>query len=60
LLQIKSKHRSGLNVEDDLRCALSSTSPRFKKLAAESQAQFPIRRVLTSALLHFQFLEDYS
>jgi hypothetical protein len=34
LLQIKTKHRSRLNVEDDLRCALSSTSPRFKKLAA--------------------------
>jgi hypothetical protein len=39
LLQIKTKYRSGLNVEDDLRCALSSTSPRFKKLAAEKQAQ---------------------
>jgi hypothetical protein len=34
LLQIKTKHRSRLYVEDDLRCALSSTSPRFKKLAA--------------------------
>jgi hypothetical protein len=32
LLQIKNKHRSRLNVEDDLRCALSSTSPRIKKL----------------------------
>jgi hypothetical protein len=34
LLQIKTEHRSRLNVEYDLRCALSSTSPRFKKLAA--------------------------
>jgi hypothetical protein len=38
LLQIKTKHRSRLNVEDDLRRSLSSTSPRFKKLAAEKQA----------------------
>jgi hypothetical protein len=39
LLQIKTKHRSRLNVEDDLRCALFSTSPRIGKLAAEKQAQ---------------------
>jgi hypothetical protein len=39
LLQIKTKHRSRLNVEDDLRCALSSTSLRSKKLAAEKQVQ---------------------
>jgi hypothetical protein len=35
LLQIKTKHRNILNVEDDLRCALSSTFPRIKKVAAE-------------------------
>jgi hypothetical protein len=34
LLQMKTKHRSRLNVEDNLRCALSSKSPRIKKLAA--------------------------
>jgi hypothetical protein len=45
LLQIKTKHRSWLNVEDDLRCALSSTSPRIKKLAVEKQAQPSIRWV---------------
>jgi hypothetical protein len=39
LLQIKTKHRSRLNVEDYLRCALSSNSPSIKKLAAEKQAQ---------------------
>jgi hypothetical protein len=39
LLQIKTKHRSRLNVEDYLRCDFSSTSPRIKKLAAEKQAQ---------------------
>jgi hypothetical protein len=39
LLQIKTKHRSRLNVEDDLRCALSSVSTRIKKLAVEKQAQ---------------------
>jgi hypothetical protein len=39
LLQIKTKHRSRLNVEDDLRCALFSTSPRIKKLTAEKRAQ---------------------
>jgi hypothetical protein len=39
LLQIKTKHRSGLNVKDDLRCSLPSTSPRIKKLAVEKQVQ---------------------
>jgi hypothetical protein len=39
LLQIKTKHRSRLNVEDDLRCALSPASPRIKKFAAEEQGQ---------------------
>jgi hypothetical protein len=39
VLQIKTKHRSRLNVEDDLRCALPSTSPRIKKLPVEKQAQ---------------------
>jgi hypothetical protein len=39
LLQIKTKHRNRLHVEDDIRCALSSTSPRIRKLAAEKQAQ---------------------
>jgi hypothetical protein len=39
LLKFKTKHRSRHNVEDDLLCALSSTSPRIKKLAAEKQAE---------------------
>jgi hypothetical protein len=39
LLKIKTKHRSRLNVEYNLRCALSSTSPRIKKLAVKEQAQ---------------------
>jgi hypothetical protein len=39
LLQIKTKHISRLNVEDDLQCALSSASPRIKKFAAEKQRQ---------------------
>jgi hypothetical protein len=39
LLQIKTKYRSRLSVGDDLRSALSSTSPRIKKLAVEKQAQ---------------------
>jgi hypothetical protein len=39
LLQIKTKHRSRLNVDEDIRCALSSASPKIKKLAAEKQAQ---------------------
>jgi len=29
LLQIKSKQRNQLDVEDDLRCALSRTAPRI-------------------------------
>jgi hypothetical protein len=43
LLQIKTKPRSRLNVEDDIRCALSSTSPRIRKLAAENKRNVPIR-----------------
>jgi hypothetical protein len=32
LLQMKTKQRSRLEVENDLRCALSSTPPRIQKL----------------------------
>jgi hypothetical protein len=39
LLQIKTNHGSRHNVEGDLQCTLSSTSPRVKKLAAVKQAQ---------------------
>jgi hypothetical protein len=35
LLLIKTKHKSRLNVEDDLRCAVPSTGPRIEKLGAE-------------------------
>jgi hypothetical protein len=33
LLQIKTKHRSRLNLEGDIWCTLSSTDLRIKKLA---------------------------
>jgi hypothetical protein len=41
-LQIETKHRSRINVESDLRGALSSPSPRIKILAAVQQATFPL------------------
>ena len=39
LLVIKSKLRSRLNVEADLRCALAKTAPRLAKLVEEKQFQ---------------------
>lgn len=39
LLQIKTKHRNELSVDDDLRCAVSSTIHRIKKLTAETDVQ---------------------
>ena len=36
LLQIKTKQRNRLDVEDDLRCALSQTMPRIQQLSDES------------------------
>ena len=37
LLQIKSKQRNRLYVEDDLRCALSQTAPRIRMLSDRKQ-----------------------
>lgn len=39
LLEIKSKTRSKLEVENDLRCALSKTSPQIEKLVAKKNVQ---------------------
>jgi len=39
LLQMKTKQRSRLEVENDLRCALSSTPPRIQELAKKKQSQ---------------------
>lgn len=39
MLQIKTKHRNRLDIEDDMRCALSTTAPRIKKLSENVQAQ---------------------
>ena len=39
LLNIKSKLRSRLNVEHDLRLCLSNTTPRIEKLICNKQAQ---------------------
>lgn len=39
LLQIKTKTRNRLNVEDDMRLALSQTQPRITKLVAQKQVQ---------------------
>ena len=39
LLQIKTKQRNELHVEDDLRCASSQTSPRIQRLSDDKQKQ---------------------
>ena len=39
LLQIKSKQRNRLDVENDLRCALSQTAPRIWMLSHKKQGQ---------------------
>ena len=39
LLLIKSKLRSKLHAEDNLRCAVSKTTPRIEKLVMEKQYQ---------------------
>ncbi|XP_034288737.2 protein FAM200B [Pantherophis guttatus] len=39
LLVIKSKYRSRLLVEDDLRCALAKTAPRISDLVRKKQSQ---------------------
>ena len=39
LLQIKSKQRNRLDVEDDLRCALFQTAPRIWMLSDRKQCQ---------------------
>ena len=39
LLQIETKQRSRLEVENDLRCTLSSTPPRIPELANQTQSQ---------------------
>lgn len=39
LLVIKSKYRSRLVVEDDLRCALAKTTPRISDLVRKKQSQ---------------------
>lgn len=39
LLVIKSKYRSRLVVEDDLRCALAKTAPRISDLVRKKQSQ---------------------
>ncbi|XP_055549359.1 zinc finger BED domain-containing protein 5-like [Wyeomyia smithii] len=39
MLQMKTKYRNRLDIEDDMRCALSKTAPRIKMLAENVQAQ---------------------
>jgi zinc finger BED domain-containing protein 5/7/8/9 len=39
LLQIKSKQRNRLDVENDMRCALSKISPRIMDLVRKKQSQ---------------------
>ena len=39
LLQIKAKHKNGFAVEDDLRCALSQTTPRIQLPSENKQEQ---------------------
>ena len=37
-LNVKTKQRNRLEVEQDIRCALSSTEPRIKNLVAKVQS----------------------
>ena len=39
LLILKNKYRNPLNVEDDLRCAITTTEPRIQLLAKKLQCQ---------------------
>ena len=39
MLVIKTAHRNRLELEDDIRCALSETSPRMNKLLKDKQYQ---------------------
>ena len=39
LIQIKAKHRNRLAVEDDLRCALSQTTPHIQLLSENKQEE---------------------
>ena len=39
LLQIKTKQRNRLNVENDVRCALSNTFPRIHELSRKKRSQ---------------------
>ena len=39
LVLIKTKHRNRLSVEDDMRCAISTTKPDIKKLTMLKQVQ---------------------
>lgn len=39
LMNIKTKNRNRLNVQDDIRCALSSTQPKKRQLVAKKQCQ---------------------
>ena len=39
LLQIKTKQRNRLDIENDVRCALSNTFPRIHELSKKKQSQ---------------------
>ena len=39
LLHMKTKERNRMNVEEDMRLALSSTQPRISRLAVDVQGQ---------------------
>jgi hypothetical protein len=39
LLQIKTKQKSGLDMEDNLQCDLASATPRIEKLEEAKQVQ---------------------
>jgi hypothetical protein len=56
LLQIKTKRRSGLSVEDDLRCTLSQLVRGQETRSRKTSAAFLLGEFLTSTLLHLQFL----
>ena len=61
LLQIKSKQKNTLDVEDDLRCALSQTVPRFRLLSDKKQGQVShLFESLVNAFLNLSVILNFS
>ena len=61
LVHTESKARNQLNVEDDMRLAISKTQPRISKVASDIQQQkshYVYRIEINKKLLHTNFLHE--